>query len=143
MKKLKKIIFVGFICLFCLTNVSAKQNFQIDGFNSSINNVQNVNMFGAIVTKKFDTSNVLCTGKFGFFIKQAMQLIKFAVPVIIIALAVVDFVKAMSAQKQEELKNAANKLVKRMIIGAIIFLLPSIIDMLLEIAGITSSTCGW
>lgn len=142
MKKIKKILFAGFICLFCLMNVSAKQNFQIE-FNNSIDNVQNVNMFGAIVTKKFDTSNVLCTGKFGFFIKQAMQLIKFAVPIIIIALAVIDFVKAMSAQKQEELKNAANKLVKRMIIGAIIFLLPSIIDMLLDIAGITSSTCGW
>lgn len=139
MKKLKKIIFISFICLFCFAEVNAKTNMPMEKTNI----IENISLFHSIEMRRFDTQNVLCTGKFGFFIKQVSQLIKFAVPVIIIGLAVIDFIKAMSAQKQEELKNAVSKLVKRMIIGAVIFLLPTIIDMLLEIAGITSSTCGW
>ncbi len=100
-------------------------------------------MFSTIVTRKFETDNVLCSGRFGNFLSQIMKLVKFAVPIIIIALAIVDFIKAMSSQKTEELKNAMNKLLKRLIIGAIIFLLPTIIDYLLSITGINSTTCGW
>lgn len=88
-------------------------------------------------------ANPLCEKEFGKFLKQIFQIIKILVPIIIIGLAVVDFVKAMAAQKQDEVKNAFNKLVKRLIIGAIIFVLPTLIDVLLEIAGITSNTCGW
>ncbi len=141
-KNIKKIIFIIFACSIIILNVDAKENFKINFSNNNIN-IQDSTMFSTIITKKFETDNVLCAGRFGEFLKQIMQLVKFAVPIIIIALAVVDFIKAMSAQKTEELKTAANKLLKRLIIGAIIFLLPTIIDYILSITGINSTTCGW
>lgn len=141
-KNIKKIIFICFVFSIFILNVNAKQNLKIPFFNN-INKIQNNVKLDSIVIKKFDNDNILCTGRFGGFLKQIVQLVKFAVPIIIIAFAIIDFVKAMAAQKPEELKTAANRLGKRMIIGAIIFLLPTIIDYLLSITGISTTTCGW
>lgn len=141
-KNIKQIFFIVFICVLSILNVNAKENFTPNFLNDNFN-IQDNSMFSTIVTRKFETDNVLCSGRFGNFLSQIMKLVKFAVPIIIIALAIVDFIKAMSSQKTEELKNAMNKLLKRLIIGAIIFLLPTIIDYLLSITGINSTTCGW
>lgn len=128
-KNVKKIFFLGFICFFNVLNVYAKQKNQ---------------MFGAIVTKKLDSNNALCYGKFGFFLNQLFKLVRFAVPVIIIALTIVDFVKAMSAQNQDEIKKAFNKLISRIIVGVIIFVLPTLIDFLIGIANPEfGTTCGY
>lgn len=143
-KKVNKLFLGLFFCFFAFQSVNAKPIIQMNNTNSTLNFMQNNDLVETIVIKKMEANNnILCTGKFGLFIKQVLQLIKFSVPIIIIAFAVIEFVKAMSAQKQDEIKSATNKLIKRMIIGAIIFVLPTIIDVLLDISGITSSTCGW
>lgn len=83
-----------------------------------------------------------CSGEFGRLLKQIFLLIKFAVPILILALSVIDFIKAIMAQNQDDIKKASNKLIRRLIIGTIIFLLPTLIDLLLYLAGIESSLCG-
>lgn len=127
-KYYKKLLFIYLFSLQFITNVSAKSEFDL---------------WDPFIVKKFAGADVVCEGNFGAFLKQMFHLIKFAVPILIIGLGIMDFVKALSAQKQEELNKAATKLVKRLIIGAVIFVLPTIVDYLLSIAGITSSTCGW
>lgn len=79
---------------------------------------------------------------FGQFLMEAYKLIKFAVPILIIAFAIVDFVKAMASQDEAEVKKSANKLVKRLVIGVLIFVLPTIIEYVLSLAGIDYGTCG-
>lgn len=79
---------------------------------------------------------------FGQFLMEAWKLIKFAVPILIIAFAIVDFIKAMASQDEAEVKKSANKLVKRLIIGVLIFVLPTLIEYILELAGIDYGTCG-
>lgn len=86
--------------------------------------------------------NGIFGGKFGEFLKMILNLIKFAVPILIIGLSIIDFIKAIAAQDDKDLKNAANKLTKRMIIGVIIFLLPTLIEFILKLADINSGTCG-
>lgn len=88
-------------------------------------------------------NSIICSGDLGNFIKYAFHVVKFAVPVLIIGLGIVDFIKAMTAQSQDEVKKASNKLVKRLIIGACIFVLPTIIDFLLEVAEVNTELCGW
>lgn len=95
----------------------------------------------AFELKRFDGSEALCNGKFGFFLDQVFKLIRFAVPVIIIGLTIADFIKAMSSQNKDETKTVLNRFVKRLIIGVIIFVLPTLINYILDIAQITSSTC--
>lgn len=88
-------------------------------------------------------TDIMCKGEFGAFLKQLFALIKFAVPVLVLGLSVADYVKAMLNQSQEEIKKASSRLVKRLIIGAVIFVLPTLIDYILKLAGINSNTCGW
>lgn len=88
------------------------------------------NVFAAEATCK-----VLFSGEFGLLLGQAFNLIKFAVPILIIGLGIVDYVKALAAQNQDEMKKATNKLIKRLMIGVVIFLLPTLIEFLLGLAG--------
>ncbi len=94
---------------------------------------------------EIETGPLDCDGIFqgplGDFLKEAWKLIKFAVPILILALSIVDFLKSISAHDEAEVKKAANKLVKRLIIGVIIFVLPTIIELLLHIAGFEFGTC--
>lgn len=97
----------------------------------------------AFSTNVYADNSIICSGDLGNYIKQIFHIVKFAVPVLIIGLGIVDFVKAMTAQSQDEIKKASTKLIKRLIIGACIFVLPTIIDFLLKIAEVNTELCGW
>ena len=157
-KNIKSIIFAFFISCTFLMNVEAKplnismvsnttvkkfEGQKIEDFENSGQKIEDFENSGQKIEDFEIDKDILCEGKFGEFLKQTFHFIKFAVPIIIIALSIMDFVKAIVIQDEKELKKASNKLVKRMIIGAIIFVLPTLIDYLLEIADINSSTCGW
>lgn len=94
----------------------------------------------------FVTGNLNCDGifsrEFGKILKQIMDIIKFIVPILIIGLSIVDFIKALAAQNQDELKKSANKLVIRLIIGILIFVLPTLLEFLLKQAGIEFGVCA-
>ncbi len=95
----------------------------------------------------FSTGKLECSGifggRFGAFLKKLYNLMKFAVPILIIALAIIDFLKATASQDQAEIKKAANKLVKRLVIGTLIFVIPTILEFILGVAlGIEDGLCG-
>lgn len=91
------------------------------------------------------SENVDCNGifanEFGEYLKQIYDLLKFAIPIIILGYAIVDFLKALAAQDAAEVKKAANKLVKRLIIGVLIFVLPTILEFFLDLAGVQFGVC--
>lgn len=93
----------------------------------------------------FQTGELKCdgifSGEFGRILKQILNIIKFIVPILIIGLSIVDFVKALAAQNQDEIKKSAQKMVKRLIIGIVIFVLPTILEFLLKQAGIEFGIC--
>lgn len=93
----------------------------------------------------FDTEELECSGifsgKLGTILKQILNIVKFLVPILIIGLSIVDFVKALAAQSQDEIKKASQKLVKRLIIGIVIFVLPTLLEFLLKQAGIEFGIC--
>ena len=75
------------------------------------------------------------------FIKNIIRWIKYFVPVLIIILSILDFVKAVVG-KEEEMKKAQGKFIKRLIIGALIFLAPIIIGFIIEKLGFVSEGCN-
>lgn len=90
---------------------------------------------------KTDCNNIF-QNEFGEFLKSIYDLVKFAVPIIILGFAIVDFLKALASQDDNEVKKATNKLVKRLIIGVLIFVIPTILDFVLKIAGIDFGVCA-
>lgn len=79
-------------------------------------------------------------------INSYMNIIKIAVPIIIICFGIIDFTKAIFAG-QDEMKKAKNRFVKRLIIAVLIFLTPVILNLLLSVANnvwkiISPDSCG-
>lgn len=66
---------------------------------------------------------------------------KYIVPALIIVLSILDFIKAMASQSDDEMKKAQGKFIKRLIIAILLFLLPLIINFLLKTFGMYSSKC--
>ena len=94
----------------------------------------------SIKTDNIDCDNVF-NGKFGTLLKDILSLIRFVVPIIILGLSIFDYIKAITAQDAMEMKKASLKLAKRLVIGVIIFVLPTLLEVLLSLVGIEFGVC--
>ena len=68
-------------------------------------------------------------------ILEAYGYMKLIVPVLIIVLSTIDFVIAI-ARDEENMKKAQKKLMIRLVLGVLFFLIPAILDMVFGIAGL-------
>ncbi len=59
---------------------------------------------------------------------------KIAIPLIIIALGMFDFGKAVVAEKEDEVKKQTKRLIYRIVAGIVIFFIPTIVMFLFDIA---------
>ena len=66
---------------------------------------------------------------------------KYILPAIIIILTMLDFIKAIAAQNDDDMKKAQGKFVKRLIVAALFFLLPLIINFVLQTFGFYDQNC--
>lgn len=66
---------------------------------------------------------------------------KYIAPVLVIILSMLDFIKAIASQSDDEMKKAQGKFVKRLIVAALLFLLPFIINFVLKTFGFYNSKC--
>lgn len=70
---------------------------------------------------------------------DAYNIIKFAVPIILLAMSIKDFGTAIISQNNDALKKAVNIFIKRLIIAVVILVIPTILNFILELVGI--DTC--
>ena len=98
----------------------------------------------------FNTSNgcasYLGTPKKGepaYYLQFAFNLIKYAAILLLFALTVMEFSKAVVSSNQDAMKKALQNTIKRLIIAVVIFFLPILIKFVFELLGIYSAgTCG-
>lgn len=64
------------------------------------------------------------------YIGWILTALKIIIPIVIISLGVMDLMKAVASQKQDELSKALKTILVRLIAGVIIFLVPTIINFL-------------
>lgn len=62
---------------------------------------------------------------------------KWIIPVLIVVLSMLDFVKVVGTGKDDDFKKAQNNLIKRIILGVVFFLVPTIISLIISFSGIT------
>ena len=67
-------------------------------------------------------------------IEYAFNIMRIAVPILIVVLSTVDFVIAI-ASDEEKMKKATNKFIKRLVFGALFYLIPAILDLLFSLTG--------
>lgn len=68
-------------------------------------------------------------------LKQIIDLIQLAVPIIIIILTIIDFVGIVLSGEDKNFKAAGSKLIKRLIIGAAIIFLPMLLAFIIDMSG--------
>ena len=76
-------------------------------------------------------------------LREALWYPRVIVPVIIIVLGSIDLFKAVIAGKEDEMKKAQKTLVKRVIIGVLVFLVPVLIDVIIWLAEIAWQGLGY
>lgn len=63
------------------------------------------------------------------FIGRILSIVKILIPLVIIILGVIDFFKAVTTSKDDEIKKSSKSLVMRVIAGVIIFFLPTLVNL--------------
>ncbi len=63
---------------------------------------------------------------------------KIIIPLLIIILGMIDLGKAVVAQKDDEIKKATSSIIKRVVIGIVIFFIPTIVYLFFGLVGLRS-----
>ena len=64
-----------------------------------------------------------------------VNVLQIAVPVILVLFGAIDMVKAVSSQKEDDIKKAQGVLIKRLIMGALVYFVVVIVKLLLSAIG--------
>ena len=70
------------------------------------------------------------------WIMKVLEWIRYIVPVLLIILSIMEFIKAVSSDEEDAIRKAGSRFVKRLIVAALIFVLPLILEFLLGIFNI-------
>lgn len=76
------------------------------------------------------------------YIQLAFLLIRAITPILLIVFGMLDFTKVIGQNDYDALQKATRTFVKRLIICVIIFLVPTLVNFLMNITGISDGTCG-
>ena len=77
-------------------------------------------------------SNFVFSGMFPYLISTVVLVIKIAVPILLIVFGMLDLGKAVVAAKEDEIKKGQQTFIKRLITGAIVFLVVYVIQILIR-----------
>lgn len=75
-------------------------------------------------------------------LRKVYGYIKIFVPLLIVILSIIDFVKAVATGKDDDMKKGINKFTKRIMVAIIIILVPAIIKILIGVSGISNQYSG-
>lgn len=70
---------------------------------------------------------------------KIIRWIRYIVPILLIMLSIMNFIKAVASDSEDKMKKFSVKFVKRLIVAALIFLIPLILGFLLGIFGIETN----
>jgi hypothetical protein len=78
-----------------------------------------------------------------WLLQQILNYIKIIGPILVVILSSVDFIQVIVKSDDDAMNKAAKKLGMRLILAACLFFIPTLVEVLLDIFGFTSSaTCG-
>ena len=76
------------------------------------------------------------------WIRNIVKWVKYIVPVVVIILGILDFLRAIATNNDDNMKKAQGRFVKRLIAAALIFVIPFILEFILDKMGFIYSDCG-
>lgn len=98
-------------------------------------------MFGFKTIVFADTLDCNSWGDVKQDLQNVFDFVKIVVPLLIIGLSTYDFIKAVTAKDDKGLKKAFQILLKRLVCAIVLFFLPVLINLLLDLVSIDSNVC--
>lgn len=78
-----------------------------------------------------------------WLVQQILNYIKILGPILVVLLSSIDFIGVIVKSDDEAMAKAQKKLILRLILAVLLFLIPTLVEAILQIFGITgNSTCG-
>ncbi len=78
-----------------------------------------------------------------WLLQQVLNYIKIIGPILVVILSSIDFAQVIIKSDDDAMKKAQKKLITRLILAACLFFIPTLVQVMLDIFGITSApTCG-
>ena len=162
MRLKKYFVFIIITLFFSINSVSANTvngNLSVDNnilqlaVSRDNNNYSNYNNYN---NNNGEEVNVGCDEIFGsksdpnsiaYLVNEILLYPKFIVPILLVLYGTLDFFKAVTAGKEDEMKKAQKTFVKRLIIGVAIFLIPAMMNVIMWLAdmawkGLGYTSCG-
>ena len=75
-------------------------------------------------------------------VDNVISWVKYIVPVLVILLGIIDFIRAVVTDKDDGMKQAQSRFIKRLIAAALIFVVPLILSFILKKMGFVVEDCG-
>ena len=108
-----------------------------DGVINDVNETQNCQGADSLLGDPNDEDSV------AWLLQQILNFIKVGGPLIVVVLSSIDFAKVIVNSDDEAMQKAFKKLWQRLILAALLFFIPIVVQALLDVFGIMSdSTCG-
>ncbi len=79
-----------------------------------------------------EITDFVFSGIFPYLVSTIVLIIKIAVPIVLIIFGMMDLLKSAVAAKEDEIKKGQQTFIKRLVTGAIVFLVISIIQILIR-----------
>ena len=77
-----------------------------------------------------------------WLVQKILNYIKILGPILVVLLSSIDFIMVIVKSDNEAMAKAQKKLIMRLILAVLLFLIPTLVQAILDIFGITSSTAG-
>lgn len=75
------------------------------------------------------------------WIANIVKWVKYIAPILVIIFGIMDFIKAIAAQSEDEMKKAQSRFIKRLIVAALVFIVPFLIEYVLTSFKLVSDFC--
>lgn len=153
--KNKVLLFIFILCTAFFFNIDtayAKEkntyNEYIKIFNKSVNSdrqilSENIILIGDCSGSNAVLGNVNDPNSVAWLLQKLLNYIKILGPFIVLIMSSLDYAKAILASDDDSIKNANKKLITRLVLIVVLFLLPQLVSFALNILGFTShEVCG-
>lgn len=130
-------ILIIFVFAFNFINVKAENISTEYNYNNSLNTIkllENENN-----SSNSDT-NCNTLGEFGDDLQSIFNVFKIVAPILTLVLSTYDFVVSITSKAAEGLQKSSKKFVTRLVLVVLLYLLPTLINLLLQLT-IGGSTC--
>lgn len=70
------------------------------------------------------------------WIMKIVEWVRYIIPILLIVLSIMDFIRAISSESDDDIRKAGGRFVKRLIVASLIFVLPLLLEFLLGVFNI-------